>query len=259
MSNLFKRVLVGVVGIPLLIFLTYLGGYYFISLCVILQAICLYEFLKMFENKNINSLKIFTIVLSILLLICSLYKSEYFNLFVIGIPVVLITLEIFRKAKQNPLNPVVSIFSILYITVPFYLFILLDKNYMVIIFIFALIWACDTFAYFGGKYFGKHKLSEISPNKTIEGSVFGFIFTVLVSLCFYFLTKDFIILKDSIILGIIIGMFSQVGDNFESMLKRFNGVKDSSNIIPGHGGLLDRFDSLVFVIPFVYIYVVFFN
>lgn len=250
MSNTFKRILVGLVGIPLILISIYLGGIYFFSLCLLIQTLCLYEFLKMFESKNIFALKIFTVVISIAVFI--LLSLEYYCCMVIMLSFIFI--EVFREERRNPLNPILSIFGMMYITMPFYLFYELGENTVLVFYIFILIWVCDTFAYFGGKFFGKHKLTSISPNKTIEGGISGLLFTLAASIIFYFLTKDFISLYDSIFLGLIIGILSQVGDNFESMLKRYTEVKDSSNIIPGHGGLLDRFDSLIFITPIIYIY-----
>ena len=109
-------------------------------------------------------------------------------------------------------------------------------------------------AYFGGRKFGKHKLSSVSPNKTREGSVTGFIFTVIISLVLHFIFPNEITIYTAVIIGILTGIFSQIGDLFESMIKRYCGVKDSSNLIPGHGGILDRFDSLIFVVPVIFIY-----
>lgn len=109
-------------------------------------------------------------------------------------------------------------------------------------------------AYFGGKFFGKHKLSEISPKKTWEGSAAGLVFTLIASFLFYYFSADKITLTDSIAFGLIIGIFSQIGDLFESLFKRKLNIKDSSHIIPGHGGVLDRFDSLIFVAPLIFLY-----
>lgn len=101
--------------------------------------------------------------------------------------------------------------------------------------------------------FGKRKLSDISPNKTWEGSVTGFIFTVIISVLLHFIFPNEITIYKAVSIGILIGIFSQTGDLFESMIKRYCGVKDSSNLIPGHGGILDRFDSLIFVVPVIFI------
>ncbi len=121
--------------------------------------------------------------------------------------------------------------------------------------IYAMIWVCDSAAYYFGRAIGKHKLfPRVSPNKSWEGAVAGFIFAVVTSVAAKFLVLEYLQIHEAIILGVIVGLFGQLGDLFESLLKRDAGVKDSSNIIPGHGGILDRFDSLLFVSPIVYLY-----
>jgi phosphatidate cytidylyltransferase len=250
MSNTVKRIFVGLVGIPLILILIYLGGIYFFILCLVIQSLCLWEFLKIFENKEIFATKIVTVIISIVIFILLSQKYYYAPLLLI----VPIFIEVFREKKRNPLNPIVSVFGVIYITIPFLLLNELGKNYLMVFYIFILIWACDTFAYFGGKLFGKHKLTTISPKKTVEGAIIGLLFTLISSVIFYFVNNSLLNLYDSIILGMLIGIASQVGDNFESLLKRYTNVKDSSNIIPGHGGLLDRFDSLIFVTPLIYFY-----
>jgi phosphatidate cytidylyltransferase len=250
MSNTTKRILAGLIGIPLILILIYLGGIYFLTLCIIIQTLCLWEFLKIFENKNIYALKTVTLIISIIIFIL-LSEKYYSSLLLLLVPVFI---EVFREKKRNPLNPILSVFGAAYITIPFILLNELGKNYLIVFYIFILIWACDTFAYFGGKIFGKHKLTTISPNKTIEGAVSGLLFTIISSVIFYYINNSFLNLNDSIILGVLIGVAGQVGDNFESLLKRYTDVKDSSGIIPGHGGLLDRFDSLIFVTPLIFFY-----
>jgi len=250
MSNTLTRILVGIIGIPLVLLLIYLGGVYLFILCLVLQSICLWEFLRMFENKNIFALKTVSIFISIVIFIL-LSQKYYYGILLLVIPVMI---EVFREKKRNPLNPMISIFGILYITIPFLLMNELGKDFIVLLYVLILIWVCDTFAYFGGKYFGKHKLTSISPKKTIEGAVIGFMFTIAASVVFYFLSTGVLNFFDSIILGVMIGIFSQIGDNFESLLKRYTEIKDSSNILPGHGGLLDRFDSLIFILPLIYFY-----
>ncbi|MBI5402184.1 MAG: phosphatidate cytidylyltransferase [Ignavibacteriae bacterium] len=250
MSNNMKRILVGIIGIPLFLFLIYMGGYYFYGLSLVIQTICIWEFLKMFENREIKSLKILTIIISIAVFIL-LEQKFFFGMALLLLPVIF---ESFREKNRNPLNPIVSVFSIIYITIPLVFLNEMEKNYLMVFDIFVMIWACDTFAYFGGKLYGKHKLTSISPKKTIEGSLTGLAFTVIASLGFYYAGSNLFNLIDTILIGLITGVFSQIGDNFESLLKRYTDVKDSSNIIPGHGGLLDRFDSLIFVVPIIYTY-----
>jgi phosphatidate cytidylyltransferase len=122
--------------------------------------------------------------------------------------------------------------------------------------IFASIWICDTAAYFGGLAFGKHRLFErVSPKKTWEGALFGFVFSVLTMVAAKMLVLGYLTYFHAIILGTLIGIFGQVGDLIESRFKRDAGVKDSSALIPGHGGMYDRFDSLVYISPIVYLYI----
>ena len=124
-----------------------------------------------------------------------------------------------------------------------------------VISILAIIWICDTAAYYGGTALGKHKLfPRVSPNKSWEGSIFGFVFAVLSSVAAKYVVLEYLSVGDAIMLGVIVGVFGQLGDLVESLFKRDAGVKDSSNLIPGHGGVLDRFDSLLLVSPLVYLY-----
>jgi phosphatidate cytidylyltransferase len=122
--------------------------------------------------------------------------------------------------------------------------------------LFVTIWMCDTAAYFGGVTLGRHRLFErVSPKKSWEGAIFGFVAALLTMLAARALVLDYLRVQDALVIGAIVGVFGQIGDLVESRFKRDAGVKDSSNIIPGHGGVYDRFDSLVFVAPIVYLYI----
>jgi phosphatidate cytidylyltransferase len=127
-------------------------------------------------------------------------------------------------------------------------------NPYLIIGVFILIWVNDTFAYLVGKNFGKRKLFEkVSPKKTIEGFVGGFVFAIFSS---FFIAHFFTFLStfEWFILSLIVGVFGTLGDLIESKFKRIAGVKDSGKIMPGHGGLLDRLDSFIFVVPYIFIF-----
>jgi phosphatidate cytidylyltransferase len=125
-----------------------------------------------------------------------------------------------------------------------------------IVSLFATIWMCDTAAYFGGLTFGRHRLFErVSPKKSWEGAIFGFVAALLTMLAARALVLDYLRVQDALVIGGIVGVFGQIGDLVESRFKRDAGVKDSSALIPGHGGIYDRFDSLVFVAPIVYLYI----
>ncbi|OGP32522.1 MAG: hypothetical protein A2073_03355 [Deltaproteobacteria bacterium GWC2_42_11] len=122
-----------------------------------------------------------------------------------------------------------------------------------LLFLFSIIWSNDTFAYLIGKGFGNIKLApQISPNKTVEGAFAGIIGGILAAIIFNTMVLKKLDLFSAVLLAIMIGILSQLGDLFESMLKRGAGVKDSGSIIPGHGGILDRIDSALIPLPFFY-------
>ena len=121
--------------------------------------------------------------------------------------------------------------------------------------VFAGIWACDSAAYFAGRGFGRHKLFErVSPKKTWEGAVAGLLAAVGAFVLMREAALPYLSLRDALVCGAVIGVFGQTGDLIESLMKRDAGVKDSSAILPGHGGILDRFDSLMFVSPLLFFY-----
>lgn len=261
MSNTATRILVGVIGIPLFLFLIYKGGIYFLILSVVLSGIALWEFYTIFKKENLNPLMGFPILLSVSTVVANhFYPGSAIYLLLLS-AVLICSIEVFRRVKHNPYNSLISIFGLVYICIPFVCLnrIILYEQFNFIVYIFILIWTCDSMAFFGGKILGKHKLSVISPKKTWEGSITGLVFTLIASYLFYFFSDGKLTLVDAIVLGLIIGIFSQIGDLFESLFKRKLNVKDSSNIIPGHGGVLDRFDSLIFVAPLVFIYLTYFK
>lgn len=138
-----------------------------------------------------------------------------------------------------------------------------EKGYnpKIIISIFILIWTNDTFAYIVGKSMGKRKLFErVSPKKTIEGFIGGVLFAVVASYIisrYYFEPKEYYLKKSVVIwmtIALIVGVFGTIGDLIESKFKRAAGVKDSGAIMPGHGGILDRLDSVIFVAPIVFLF-----
>lgn len=161
--------------------------------------------------------------------------------------------------KTNFLDVVITEFGIIYV-LGFLMFIPLlygatDGKFLIGYIIIAS-WGTDTFAYFIGSKFGKHKLTPISPKKSIEGSIGGIVGAVILSLIYTFVLNQLADLEISYlaILGIIIllSILSQIGDLTASSIKRFVKIKDFGDIIPGHGGMLDRIDSIIFIAPFAY-------
>lgn len=159
--------------------------------------------------------------------------------------------------KDNISGPgtLASLGILVYPTVPLLIIMELSlRTDWVLIFAVACIstWVCDSFALFGGKWFGKHKLApKVSPNKTIEGSVTGAVSAMIAGVILYFVFRNSydISLVRYIMTALICSSFGQVGDLAASLIKRMVGLKDYSNLIPGHGGVMDRIDSLLFSIP----------
>jgi phosphatidate cytidylyltransferase len=175
--------------------------------------------------------------------VCSLF---------IGIPLALMTLELTRKELfKSPLFCYLRPTIFLAPLFPYFILIKADENSNKILILSILVISlCDTFAYFVGKIIGKTQLSTISPNKTIEGSIGGLFFATI-GAAIYCVLIDFP-MYPFIPLSICIGVVSQFGDLHESLFKRIHNIKDSSNLIPGHGGIYDRTDSYIFTIPLIY-------
>lgn len=168
--------------------------------------------------------------------------------------------ELFRKKEHAVANMIISYFPAFYISIPFVLlfdiaFIGGDFDPLPVLGFFILIWVYDTGAYLSGKFFGKHKLFErISPKKTWEGVIGGGLISLTIAV---FVNAYFFPVLDQLqwaIVSIIIVAFGTLGDLIESLVKRNAHVKDSGNIMPGHGGMLDRFDSALFAAPFYWLF-----
>jgi phosphatidate cytidylyltransferase len=182
--------------------------------------------------------------------------SEILALALIGIAVV----TLFKYPNELYFDSGKLIFTVIYVALPFSFALGLPKfsSYTdsfspEVLFLFILIWSSDTFAYLVGKFFGKHKMApKISPKKTWEGYAGGVVLTLVLS---YFIEHYQPELRGNwMIVGFLVAAFAPLGDLVESQLKRNFGVKDSGNIIPGHGGVLDRLDSFIICVPVVYLY-----
>ncbi len=169
--------------------------------------------------------------------------------------------ELFRKQKRPITNISYSIFGILYVVVPFALlnYINLDgtgvnRSPLVLVAFFASLWANDTGAYLTGRSIGRTKLFErISPNKTWEGFIGGLFFCILAGFIFS-IFDPYLSMVQWMIFSLIIGVFGTLGDLVESMIKRNYNIKDSGTILPGHGGVLDRFDGIFIACPMIIVY-----
>lgn len=271
MSNNLRRIIVAVIAIPIILLVSYFGGYFFYFFVLVIGVVSYYEFWNFAKNKDAYA-NLWLGLLIIIFLITNQFKHlvDVYTIIVVAI-LLLLSFELFRSKGSAISNLGTSVLGIIYIGFfastlialrEFYPSIgdLYNRGGSLIMTMFAAIWLCDTAAYYGGTAFGKHKLfPRVSPQKSWEGSLFGFAFAVLTLCLAKLLILDFLSWKDVIIVGVIIGIIGQIGDLVESLLKRDAGIKDSSGLIPGHGGILDRFDSLLFSSPAIWLYLKYFS
>ncbi len=266
MNNFAKRLIFGALYVAVLGFGILYSKISFIILFFLLMLITLYEFVSIIKLKSVFpyvlavSLFVFANVLNIKDF-PSRATSEYAGI-ALFLSFFATFISILFTKKDEVVSHLGKIFlSVVYIALPFTLIALIpfinnEFKYVntTILGVFVLVWINDSFAYLVGKNFGKHKLLErISPNKTIEGFLGGMLFTFIGG---YIIAMYFTKLSTVswLVFAAIVSVFGVLGDLIESMFKRHAKVKDSSNFIPGHGGFLDRLDSVIFVAPFIFIY-----
>jgi len=266
MNETLKRLLSGVVYVALLIIATSYSVDSFYLLFGIFMIIAIHEFCQL---VHLN--KIVPIILgAAAYCIASQFRTNQTNDHLLLLATLFVSVKclllLFNSKKEKFDTLSKYVYTIGYGILPFIIITKIpfsDNIYRpkIIISIFILIWTNDTFAYIVGKSIGKHKLIErISPKKTIEGFIGGILFSIIAGILiskFYFQPKPNYLITSIVIWtisAIIISIFSTLGDLIESKFKRIAGVKDSGNIMPGHGGILDRLDSIIFVAPFVYLF-----
>ncbi len=268
--NLGQRVIVGVIFIPVILFASWYGKQAFLLLLEVIIGVALIEFYDLAKNKNVQPQREVGILggLGLVPLMYSGNADKVWLLFM-SMVVLLLLIELFRKPSPNGsplLNVATTVFGAAYVAGLLSFLMLIREMPRVtggdyahtgtwLVMIFVTIWICDTAAYFVGLGFGKHKLYErVSPKKTWEGAIGGLIFAVLAALACHATFVKGLRVIDAAIIGVLAGTVGQMSDLVESLFKRDAGVKDSSVLIPGHGGILDRFDSEMLVAPLVYFY-----
>jgi phosphatidate cytidylyltransferase len=256
-KKLIIRAISGLIIVLLTIFVVSRGGTLMSYFTFLLSIIGIREFYNAMEGTKVVPIKIIGYISCIGFLFNSLgYK--WASLIFISFFSIIALLIIFVLNKGTTLTDItITFFGIFYIPFLFQHIIYLDGDiYIWLVFIIA--WGTDTFAYIFGNLFGKNKLCpKLSPNKTIEGSLGGVLGSIALTVLFakYFgLTP----LWKLILLSIIGAIIAQIGDLAASKIKRITGIKDFGFIMPGHGGIMDRFDSILFTAPFVYYFVNYF-
>lgn len=275
LKNLLTRAGAGIIYI-LVILLGILGGRYsFLVVFGIILALGLFEFYRMVEKDTSHAIsKIFNITHGLLLFVSVYLFMEGLSYIALLVIILVYLLILFASAilirRQDILHGIIySVFGQMYITMPLSLLMVLSYSYqhnlatggydwVPLLGLFVFIWVNDTAAYFIGSLIGKHKLiSHISPKKSVEGFIAGIFFTLLTSLIFSHSFPEF---SHLFWMGfaLVVALFGTVGDLFESLIKRTYSVKDAGTLIPGHGGILDRIDSLLVAVPAAYLYLIIF-
>jgi len=235
----------------------------------IVNIIGLKEFCNLTLPKKSSPLLLYPLLLSIIFLAWGYQSGNYlhdrsgpmytvFSLTLITFLTFIFYLLNFLKFRYLSSPALIFLFGLFYITIPSFLVILIYSSKggkWILLFILTVVWIGDSGAYAIGRWLGRHPLyPAVSPKKTVEGSIGGLIFSLLATLTLQRYLLPGLNLRDSLFLGLGIGILAQLGDLSESFIKRKAGVKDSGNVFPGHGGMLDRIDSLLFSVPFVYFY-----
>ena|SRR5699024_1748381 len=255
-----QRITTAILALLLFIPLTLYGNWPFTIFIYLLASIGLWELIKMRGNANYIFPTILAIILLWLLLVPSKINNSFFifnksEIILISV-LLLLCYTVLKKNKFTFDDASFVLLATLYVGMGFFYFLETrnsDDGLASILYVLFIVWATDTGAYFFGRSFGKKKLWPIiSPNKTVEGAFGGIIAALIVGVTFHFVQPFDHSLITIVGVTIITSAFGQIGDLVESAFKRHYDVKDSGNILPGHGGILDRFDSLMFVFPLLH-------
>ena len=232
----------------------------------IIAAISVCEYYKCFKNTNKANPSLWYLILCCALIMCThLVSTEVLKYILIGfIPVsilILIVELIFSKGEKNIVDVAITLLGVGYIPLMMLFLSIIRADFIhgkvLIWYVFMSAWGSDIFAYLIGKNFGKHKLTSISKGKTIEGAIAGVIGALAFTLSYtaimnsiYDIGINYLVVG---IITILLSIIGQIGDIGASSIKRYCNLKDFSDLIPGHGGMLDRIDSVIFIAPFAYI------
>ena len=258
------RVISGLAMVPLLL-IYYFGGFWLMAFTLLISVIGLKEFYSGFEKMDIHpslSLGYAAIAMLYCLHAYMYYMGDFNNIFVMAWIVLVViagSLYMFDIEKRKPEDAMATITGLIYVVFFAFHVMLVDElpNYSIMKWLILLTaFGSDIFAYFTGMAFGRHKLCpKLSPKKTIEGAIGGVIGSIALSALFGFIFARPLLIH-FVIVGALASPVSMLGDLTASAYKRKMGIKDYGDLIPGHGGIMDRFDSVLFTAPFVYYYIV---
>ena len=258
-----KRILTGLIGFPIVAAVLIFGNKYIIDvLFAIVALISIHEYFNAI-SKQYKPVRALGYVLAVLIAFIHIIPiGVLMTMAIMFIPVCIVILFlniVFTSLKIEPKDVFATFLGICYILV-FILFIPIlyasSNGKFLIWYILLIAWGTDTFAFTFGKLFGKHKLTPISPKKSVEGSIGGTIGAIVVTLIYTYVVQKYVNLGLSYlyvaIITFVLSILSQIGDLAASSIKRTMDIKDYGNLLPGHGGMLDRIDSMIFIAPFAY-------
>ncbi len=248
MSDFNKRLMTGVVGILLLSSVIYLGGYFFKIFISLLSLVASYELYNALKKIKIKiNLKVIFIGIVLLLIEEFIVFPSYFIIIAV---LFLSLIELLFGEKYSLSDVAYTLFIFIYAPYLLNQVTELDRTFVVLVFIISF--STDSFAYLIGSKFGRHKLIEsVSPKKSVEGAIGGVLGCLILTLLYLYAIKVSVDIPVMIFI-IFASILGQLGDLFASKIKRVSGIKDYSEILPGHGGVMDRFDSVIGIIPIVY-------
>ncbi len=265
MSTHRQRWATGLVALPLIYLLVVAGGALFVLLIAAVSYLTLWEFYRVAfyaepEHGPVRLAPILGMILTPVIVWLIYRHGMTLAMLVVAVDLVLVaglTLPLYKSDHQAPLVVAKQVFGLVYIPIFLSFLVMIrfgESGSQWIFWILCIVAGGDIGAFYSGTYLGRHKLCPwISPKKTIEGSIGGLVSNVLVALLFKLALLPEAPVLPSVVLAVVVGAAGQVGDLFASEFKRSAGVKDSGNLLPGHGGFLDRLDALLFASPLAYL------
>jgi phosphatidate cytidylyltransferase len=262
-SNLSQRVGTGLVGAVLFVSMAYLGGIWFAALVVVIALFAQWELYGFANAVGIKPWRQIGLVGGALAVVTAYFGSVISGL-TLGLLVVIAALPFTRRHDQPLTDLAVTVFGVIYPSglLGYLVRLRLEGGsitdmdaFWLTLTVVVIIWATDTFAYAAGRTLGHHPLApKVSPKKTWEGAIGGVLGAILLGAAFKLTVLDFLAWHHVLATAAICGTIGQLGDLAESRMKRSVNVKDSGRILPGHGGLLDRFDAFLLAVPAAYLY-----
>ncbi len=258
-----KRITSGLLGFPLVLIILLIGNKYIVDIALaIIALLAMNEYFNAIQKVSnpvrwVGYLSCFSIA------IIHLVPEEALNMVVtLSVPTILLILfaQVIATEMRTTFKDIAYTFLGIFYVVFFMIFVALidgmQDGKVLIWYAIIAAWGTDIFAYFIGKHFGKHKFSKVSPKKSIEGCIAGTVGAILLMLLYTYVANTFWGMNYSYgfiaMISVILSLIGQIGDFAASSIKRYVDIKDYSNLIPGHGGMLDRIDSLIFLAPFAY-------